>query len=350
MHSRLLVILLCLSSTLFAANDVTVKLDIKAYNGEKLNRPFLVVYENLLPIDTIDIWNSGTERFKLELNKEYILEVRQECYAPTMISLSTIVPEGVKNGGSVKVPITIYPFLDGVSYSLLQIPLKHFAYNFVLDKFDEYKPYAKGLSADADVFLSQMKNKIQGKSVVNKKKGSYIGDTDCKRLLRQRDLKVKLIHAQLIAKRIDYVGEIDSSYYAQFITEEKRKERGVVDLAKIEHEALKRKQQKNAIDPVIEKVVTQVNTENPIDIIKAQLESNEEQNITAQDVIASEAIIVQQKAKISTLNEYNEILKEEAEAIQKYYEDVINQVSKKRRLIEEIAETKREQKRLNSDY
>lgn len=332
------------------AEYVTVKLEISAFEGLKLQRPLVIVYENFLPVDTIDIWNSGNERIKLETNKTYLLEVRQTCYVPVMMSLSTVIPSSAKWGGSIKIPVVIYPYIEKINYSLFNIPIKHYAFNYVLEKFDEYAPYSKSLANDFDGFLRQLKEASISGKMVDKKKASFVKNIECDRLLRLRDQKVRKIQAELIAKRIDYIGKIDSSYYASFlINDDNKLKKHKIDIAKIERDALLRKEEVG-IDStaiILEQKESEKNDYALLkEIEKLKKDTLNSQTISVQDVIASEAIITQKKAKITTLKEYNMILKEEESSTQKYYEDVIYLVSKKKRLVEEVAETKREHKML----
>jgi len=100
-----------------------------------------VLYEDGIKIKTIQTANNGRFNFRLDINKQYIIEVAKEGLISKRIAFNTNMPEDESGRWTSEFSIGLVKFCDGVNYSVLNEPVDRVSFDSKRREFVSDRDY-----------------------------------------------------------------------------------------------------------------------------------------------------------------------------------------------------------------
>jgi len=91
---------------------------------QPLPRATANLYEGTTKIKSIETGSDGHFSFRLEINKEYTIEIEKQGLVSKRISFNTSMPDEEKGAWMNEFSIGLVKYCDGVDYSVLQEPVE----------------------------------------------------------------------------------------------------------------------------------------------------------------------------------------------------------------------------------
>ncbi len=130
----------------------TAELDMKP-----VSNAVVTLYEGNSKIKSVKTGSGGLFSFKLDMNKDYIVEVAKEGYVAKRIRFITKIPDEVTGSWVREFAVGLVKYCDGVNYSVLNDPVDVIQYSLRRQDFDsdktfvyKVKPRLENLYIDVD--------------------------------------------------------------------------------------------------------------------------------------------------------------------------------------------------------
>jgi tetratricopeptide (TPR) repeat protein len=138
----------------------TAELDMKP-----VSNAVVTLYEGNSKIKSIKTGSSGMFSFKLDMNKDYTVEVAKEGYMAKRIRFITKIPDDVTGAWVREFAVGLVKYCEGVNYSVLNDPVDVIQYSLRRQDFDsdktfvyKVKPRLENLYIDVDQCLIKKYN------------------------------------------------------------------------------------------------------------------------------------------------------------------------------------------------
>ncbi len=152
---------LCLSSALYAQDQPVPEkyLDIRGISElemEPLGRATVNLYEGSVKIKTIQTGSDGSFTFRLDINKQYTIEIEKDGLISKRISFNTQMPDEEKGTWMNEFSIGLIKPCSGMDYSVLKQPVDQVKFDAKKREFVSDKDYASSMRSRMESLM--MKN------------------------------------------------------------------------------------------------------------------------------------------------------------------------------------------------
>ncbi|MBE9468937.1 MAG: hypothetical protein IMY72_11560 [Bacteroidetes bacterium] len=128
----------------------TAKSDRRVIQNAKVE-----IFRNSVKINTITTNENGKFRFKLDLNKNYIIKFVKKGFVSKKVSFVTVLPKDEIGIWTYKFSIDLFSMVEGLDISILENPIAKIKYNDSYGEFDFDEEYTDQMLKDIDILLSQ---------------------------------------------------------------------------------------------------------------------------------------------------------------------------------------------------
>ncbi|UCH13848.1 MAG: hypothetical protein JSV22_12165 [Bacteroidales bacterium] len=139
----------------------------------------VTLYEENSKVKSIRTGSTGRFSFKLDMNKDYILEVAKDGYVEKRIRFITKIPDDITGSWVREFAVGLVKYCEGVNYSVLKDPVDVIKYSVRRQDFDsdktfvyKVKPRLENLYIDVDQCIIEKYNSIldEGDKLLEEKK------------------------------------------------------------------------------------------------------------------------------------------------------------------------------------
>ena len=134
-------------------------------NMKPVSRAVITLYEGNSKIKSVKTGSGGRFSFKLDMNKDYTIEVSKEGYVSKKIRFVTKIPDEVTGIWVREFAVGLVKYCEGVNYSVLNDPVDVIKYSVRREDFDsdktfvyKVKPRLENLYIDVDQCLIEKYN------------------------------------------------------------------------------------------------------------------------------------------------------------------------------------------------
>jgi tetratricopeptide (TPR) repeat protein len=139
----------------------TAELDMKP-----VSNAIVTLYENNAEISSVKTGSSGLFSFKLEMNKDYVIEIAKKGYIPKRIRFITNIPDEETGIWVREFAVGLVKYCEGINYSVLNEPVDVIKYSVKRKDFDsdktfvyKAKPRLENLYMEVDQCITDKYNK-----------------------------------------------------------------------------------------------------------------------------------------------------------------------------------------------
>jgi tetratricopeptide (TPR) repeat protein len=134
-------------------------------NMKPVSNAVITLYEENSKVNSVKTGSSGLFSFKLDMNKDYTVEVSKEGYVSKRIRFITNIPDDVTGIWVREFAVGLVKYCEGVNYSVLKDPVDVIKYSVRRQDFDsdktfvyKVKPRLENLYIDVDQCLIEKYN------------------------------------------------------------------------------------------------------------------------------------------------------------------------------------------------
>jgi tetratricopeptide (TPR) repeat protein len=134
-------------------------------NMKPVSNAVITLYEEKTKINSVKTGSSGRFSFKLDMNKDYTVEVSKEGYISKRIRFITNIPDDVTGAWVREFAVGLVKYCEGVNYAVLNDPVDVIKYSVRRQDFDsdktfvyKVKPRLENLYIDVDQCLTEKYN------------------------------------------------------------------------------------------------------------------------------------------------------------------------------------------------
>ncbi len=153
----ILPLLLCCAGYLQAQENVAERyLEVRGtseLNMEPLARATANLYEGSGKVKSVQTGADGSFSFRLEMNRQYIIEVEKDGLISKRISFNTTIPDEEKGTWMNEFSIGLLKSCNGVDYSVLKDPVDRVSFDAKRREFVSDKSYVSGMRSKIENML-----------------------------------------------------------------------------------------------------------------------------------------------------------------------------------------------------
>ncbi|OFX60965.1 MAG: hypothetical protein A2046_08815, partial [Bacteroidetes bacterium GWA2_30_7] len=157
----LLLLIFNVNYLLISAQTESVYVDVRGlvkYDKMNVDGAIVTVYEGSTQVNRATTGLSGRFNFKLQFNKEYIIEIASSDLVTKKVSINTAIPASENSIWPYKFTVDLFDDLPGLDKSALSKPVTKVKFNEQSEDFEYDTDYTNVMKKEIDKILKQLES------------------------------------------------------------------------------------------------------------------------------------------------------------------------------------------------